>query len=296
MLDFGTNKMLKRYAMTTVSSLLAKSGALAILTVTGLTVPCLADDEANAYGDVKLHAVEQQIVSLAQASEKDISYQDHQKLLDKVSGEIVGSMSNVSDLATLAVWAYLNVHSNEMDGRFINYDHVVRTAFSSALCQIAKQTTPQAEAALWRVARQVNIDGHVSEELADAIGSVTKKKDFRFGERVYTRFQERTLEKLPLAPELAKFRIAVCDELWKHWKSPVKESADVIARATFVIDQDRQFTNIKVVPAYFGKTKDQAAGLQFVETARTALEHCALKEPLPSTLKKVRVEADFYGK
>ncbi|MBX9949469.1 MAG: hypothetical protein K2Y39_09900, partial [Candidatus Obscuribacterales bacterium] len=176
------------------------------------------------------------------------------------------------------------------------YNHVVRTAFSSALSRIGKQATPEAQSALWRVARQVNIDGHISEELCEAMSAATRKKGFAFGDRVYTRFQEPILERLPLSPEIATFRMAVCDELWKHWKSPLEGSVDVSARATFVIDPDRQFTNIKVVPVHFRKTKNQAAGLQFVEAARTALEHCALKNQLPNGLKKVRIEADFYGR
>lgn len=296
-------KKLKEYAPLTVSGIHSpafsiKKCTIAVATFALITIaqPSLAAGDSNVFGDAKLHAVEQQIIKLAEASQKDISYQEHQKLLDKVSQDIVGNISDVSSLATLAIWAYLNVHSDEFDGGFINYNHVVRTAFSSALDCIGRQATPEAQSALWRIAHQVKIDGHVSEELCEAMKAATKKEAFSFGDRVYTRFQDSILERLPLSPEVATFRIAVCDELWKHWKSPVEGSVDVGARATFVIDQDRQFTNIKVVPIYFGKHKNQAAGLQFVEAARTALEHCALKNPLPSALKKVRIEVDFCGR
>lgn len=298
-----SGKMLKEFTPSTVSGIYSravciKTGSIAVATFALLTVlqPSPAEGDSNIYGDAKLHAVEQQIVTLAEASQKDISYQEHQKLLDKVSQDIVGGISDVSSLATLAIWAYLNVHSNEFDGGFINYNHVVRTAFSSALSRIGQQATPEAQSALWRIAHQVNIDGHVSEELSEAMSAATKKEGFRFGDRVYTRFQDSILERLPLSPEIASFRMAVCDELWKHWKSPVEGSVDVSARATFVIDQDRQFTNIKVVPIYIGRTKNQAAGLQFVEAARSALEHCELKNQLPNGLKKVRIEADFCGR
>lgn len=295
------SKMLKEYAPVSGIQRPAfriKTCSIAVATFALITLsqPSPAQGDRNVYGDAKLHAVEQQIVTLAEASQKDISYQEHQKILDKVSEEIVGSITDVSSLATLAIWAYLNVHSNEFDGGFINYNHVVRTAFSSALNRIGQQATPEAQSALWRIAHQVNIDGHVSEELSQAMSAATKKEGFAFADRVYTRFQEPILERLPLSPEIASFRMAVCDELWKHWKSPVEGSVDVSARATFVIDQDRQFTNIKVVPVYMGKNKNQAAGLQFVEAARSALEHCALKNQLPNGLKKVRIEADFYGR
>lgn len=286
----------------------------AALTTTLITIsPAFALPASDVFGGEKLHAIEQQILSLAEASQKDISYQEHQKLLDTVSDQIVAGVTDVSDLATLAIWAYLNVHTNEFDGKYINYNHVVRTAFSSAIAKIGKQVSPEAQAALWRIARQVNLDGHVSEELCEAMSSATAKKEFNFGDRVYTRFHEPILEKLPLSPQLASFRIAVCEELWKHWKSPIMGSddsgvptnradssadgnVDVSARATFVIDQDRQFINIKVVPIYSGKMKKQNAGNRLVEAARSTLEHCALTHPLPDGLKKVRVEADFYGR
>jgi hypothetical protein len=122
------------------------------------------------------------------------------------------------------------------------------------------------------------------------------KKDFLFGDRVYVRFQDPNFQKLPISPELATFRVALCEEIWKHWKSPVSGTAPLFARASFVIDGDRQFTNIKVVPNYLGKEKDQTVALQFVETARSSLEKCAIKEKLPEGVKKVRVEVDFYGR
>jgi hypothetical protein len=261
-----------------------------------LTVlPAFAANEIDVYGDAKLHSVEKEIVSLAEASQKDISYQEHQQILDKVSGKIVGSISDVSQLATLAIWAYLNVHSDEIDEQFINYDHVISTAYSYAILRIGKIGTPAAEAALWKVAHQVNIDAHISEELCEAMSKITKK-DFHFGDRVYVRFQDPNFQKLPMSPELATFRVALCEEIWSHWKAPVAEPVDVIAKATFVIDADRQFTNIKVVPGYFGKKKNQTVAVQFVEAARSALEKCAVREKLPEGVKKVRVEADFYGR
>lgn len=281
-------KYLKRHVRTSVSGFLI--AAMLLFT------PSFAAGETDVYGDAKLHAIEQQIISLAEASEKDISYQEHQKLLDKVAGEIVGGLTDPNQLATLAIWANLNAHSNELDGKFINYNHVINTAYSSAVARIGQLPSSGSEAALWRVAHQVNIDGHVSEELCEAMELATKKKDFRFGDRVYTRFQDKVFDKTPMPPHRAMFRVAVCDELWKNWKSPVANSVDVIARATFVIDGDRQFTNIKVVPVYFGKSRDQASGLQFVDAARSALEHCALKLQLPDGIKKVRIEADFYGR
>jgi hypothetical protein len=258
-------------------------------------LPSFAANEIDVYGDARLHSVEKEIVSLAEASQKDISYQEHQQILDKVSGKIVGSISDVAQLATLAIWAYLNVHSDEVDEQFINYDHVIRTAFSSAIFRIGKLATPASESALWKVAHQVNIDGHVSEELCASMSQITKK-DFLFGDRVYVRFQDPNFRKLPISPELATFRVALCEEIWKHWKSPVSGTAPLCARASFVIDADRQFTNIKVVPNYFGKEKNQTVALQFVEAARSSLEKCAIKEKLPEGVKKVRVEVDFYGR
>lgn len=316
-----SKKMSKNPIKITFTRFLAAIAATILIeaALTGLyaITPALAVPPGDVFGGTKLHAIEQQILSLAEASQKDISYQEHQKLLDTVSDEIVAGVTDLSDLATLAIWAYFNVHSNEFDGKYINYNHVVRTAFSSAIAKIGKQVSPEAQAALLRIARQVNLDGHVSEELCEAMSSATGKKTFTFGDRVYTRFQEPILEKLPLSPELASFRIAVCEELWKHWKSPIKDiddsgvptnrpdrsadaracgNVDVSARATFVIDQDRQFTNIKVVPIYSGKIKNQSAGNQFVEAARSTLEHCALSHQLPDGLKRVRVEVDFYGR
>lgn len=281
-------RKLKNYVRTSFSGFLV--GVMLFV------APTFAAGETDVYGDAKLHAIEQQIISLAEASEKDISYQEHQKLLDRVAGEIVGGLSDPNQLATLAIWANLNAHSNELDGKFINYNHVINTAYSSAVARIGQLSSSGSEAALWRVAHQVNIDGHVSEELCEAMELASKKKDFRFGDRVYTRFPDKVFDKTPMSPQLAAFRVAVCDELWKNWKSPVASSVDVIARATFVIDGDRQFTNIKVVPVYFGKSKDQASGLQFVDAARSALEHCALRHQLPEGIKRVRIEADFYGK
>lgn len=260
-----------------------------------IILPAYAAIEIDVYGDAKLHSIEKEIVSLAEAAQKDISYQEHQQILDKISEKIVGGISDVSQLATLAIWAYLNVHSDEVDEQFINYDHVIRTAFSSAIFRIAKLATPASESGLWKVAHQVNIDGHVSEELCESMSKLTKK-DFLFGDRVYVRFQDPIFQKLPMSPELATFRVALCEEIWKHWKSPVSGAAPLFARATFVIDADRQFTNIKVVPSYFGKEKNQALALQFVEAARSTLEKCAIKEKLPDGVKKVRVEVDFYGR
>jgi hypothetical protein len=254
-----------------------------------------AANEIDVYGDSKLHSVEHEIKTLAEASQKDISYQEHQQILDKVSEKIVGSISDVSQLTTLAIWAYLNVHSDESDEGFINYDHVIRTAFSAAVFRIGKLATPASEGALLKVAHQVNIDGHVSEELCESMSKITKKA-FLFGDRVYVRFQDPIFQKLPMAPEYATFRVALCEEIWKHWKSPVSGAAPLFAKASFVIDSDRQFTNIKVVPSYFGKEKNQAVALQFEEAARSALEKCAIKEKLPEGVKKVRVQADFYGR
>lgn len=255
----------------------------------------IAADDIDVYGDAKLHRVEQEIITLAKAASDEISYQDHQQILDKVSAKIVGGISDVSQLATLAIWADLNVYSNEFDGGYINYNHVIRTAFSSAVFRIGKLATPTSEAALWKIAHQVNIDGHVSEEICESMSKITKK-DFLFGDRVYVRFQDRSFQKLPMSPEYATFKVALCEEIWKHWKSPVTGAAPLFARASFVIDGDRQFTNIKVVPNYFGKEKNQALALQFVEAARSTLEKCAIKEKLPADVKKVRVEVDFYGR
>ncbi len=268
---------------------------LPILTLINIASASFAADEADVYGDAKLHSVEQEIVKLAEASEKDISYQEHQKLLDAVSEKFVGGISDVSQLATLAIWATLNVHSNESDEKFINYDHVIRTAYSHAIFRISKIGTPAAESALWKVAHQVNIDGHVSEELCESMSQITKK-DFLFGDRVYVHFQDSAFQKLPMSPEYAIFRVALCEEIWKHWKAPVSGSVALCARASFVIDSDRQFTNIKVVPNYFGKEKNQALALQFEEAARSALQKCAIKEKLPEGFKKVRVQVDFYGR
>ncbi len=268
---------------------------LPILALINIAPASFATDEVNVYGDSKLHNVEQEIVKLAEASEKDVSYQEHQKILDTVSEKIVGGITDASQLATLAVWATLNVHSDESDEKFINYDHVIRTAFSAAVSRIGKSATPSAESALWKVAHQVNIDGHVSEELCETMSQITKK-DFLFGDRVYVRFQDSAFQKLPMPPEYATFRVALCEEIWKNWKAPVAESVEVIAKASFVIDADRQFTNIKVVPSYFGKEKNQTLALQFEEAARSALQKCAIKEKLPEGVKKVRVQVDFYGR
>ncbi len=268
---------------------------LPIVALTTILTRAAVAGEVDVYGDTKLHTVEQEIVKLAKASEQDISYQEHQQILDKVSGKLVGSITDVNQLATLAIWATLNEHSNEFDGKFINYNDVISAAFSSAVFQIGKLATPAAESALWKVAHQVNIDGHVSEELCESMSQITKKK-FLFGDRVYVRFQDAAFQKLPMPPEYATFRVALCEEIWKSWKAPVSESVPLFAKASFVIDSDRQFTNIKVVPNYFGKEKNQTLALQFEEAARSALQKCAIKEKMPDGVKKVRVQVDFYGR
>lgn len=269
--------------------------SLPSLALMSLATASFGAGEIDVYGDTKLHTVEQEIVKLAEASEKDVSYQEHQQILDKVTGKIVGSITDANQLATLAIWATLNAHSNEFDGKFINYNDVISTAFSSAVSQIGKLATPAAESALWKVAHQANIDGHVSEELCESMSQVTKK-NFLFGDRVYVRFQDAAFQKLPMPPEYATFRVALCEEIWKRWKAPVSESVPLFAKASFVIDSDRQFTNIKVIPNYFGKEKNQTLALQFEEAARSALEKCAIKEKLPQGVKKVRVQVDFYGR
>ncbi len=269
-------------------------GIAAILAIV-CTTASHSSEAADVFGDAKLHRIEQEIVTLAQESRKDISYQEHQKLLDTVSEKIVGGMSDVSSLATLAIWADLNSFSNALENGNINYNHVISTAFSSAIAKIGNSKRPDAETALWRIAHQVNIDGHVSEELCQAMSSITKK-EFLFGDRVYVRFKDKEFQKLPMSPENATFKVALSEELWKHWKSPVAGSVNLCARATFVIDSDRQITNIKVVPFYFGKQKNQTAALQFQDAARSALEHCSIKEALPNGMSKVHLEVDFYGR
>lgn len=267
--------------------LLLASASLAVISAHAAPV-------VDVFGDAKLHHIEQQIVTLAQESRKDISYQDHQKLLDTVSEKIVGGMSDVSSLATLAIWANLNCCSNELENGNINYNHVIRTARDAAICKLGASKDGRAEETLWRVAHQMYINGRLSEELCEAMSNITKK-EFRFGDRVYVRLKDQELQKLPMSPENATFRVALCEELWKHWKSPVAGSVDLCVRATFVIDSDRQITNMKVVPIYFGRQKNQAAALQFQEAARSTLEHCSIQEPLPNGMTKVHMEVDFYG-
>ncbi len=268
---------------------------LALFACASFAGASFAADLNDVYGSPQLHRIEQEIVKLAEESKKDLSYQEHQSILDKVSEKIVGGITDVSQLANLAIWANHNVYSDEFEGGYINYNHVIRTAFSAAIARIGNLAAPGAESALWKVAHQVNIDGHISEELCESMSKVTKK-EFLFGDRVYVRFQDKNFQKLPMPIEYATFKMALCDEIWKHWKSPVAGNAALFARASFLIDADRQFTNIKVVPTYFGKEKNQTVALQFEEAARSTLEKCAIKEKLPEGLKKVRVEADFYGR
>ncbi len=192
-----------------------------------------AAGEVDVYGDSKLHSVEQEIVKLAEASEKDVSYQEHQQILDKVSEKIVGSITDVDQLATLAIWATLNAHSNEFDGKFINYNDVIGAAFSAAVFKIGRSATPQPNQHCGKVAHQANIDGHISEELCESMSQITKK-NFLFGDRVYVRFQDSAFQKLPMPPQYAAFRVTLCEETWKRWKAPVAESVGVIAKASFV--------------------------------------------------------------
>jgi len=253
----------------------------------------LAQNERDVYGDARMHAVQKEIVDFAEASRKDISYQEHEKLLEKIAALVQSKVTSADDLATLAIWAILNGYPKTVEGGYINYDDVIRHARSTAIAALGKKANPEAEAALWRVAHQTNIDGHDSEELCDAMSQV-KKSNFQFGDRVYVRFSDAALDKTPMSAQNASFRVALCEELWNQWKAPA--GGDVIALASFVVDADRQITNVKVSPKYFGKSKNAELGLQFAEAARTALNKCALKQQLPKGMNKVRVQADFYGR
>lgn len=238
--------------------------------------------------------LEKSIVTLANEAKKDLSYQDHQKLIDKVSTETVGSINDPDVLANIAIWANFNTYSNEFDEGYINYNHIVRTARSSAIAKLGDLATPAAEAALWRVAHQVNIDGHLSEEMCDAMTKI-RKKPFLFGERIYVHFLDPIFEKQPLKPEIASFRIKLCEEIWSKWKAPTIKHAGVIAKATFIIDGDRQITNVKVLPMYFGKEKNAANAQQFTDAARSTLEKCTIQDHFPEGVKKVKMAVDFYG-
>lgn len=268
--------------------------AFLLLAATTLApAPIQAAEEADAYGDTRLHQVEKEILALAEESRKDISYQEHAKLLEKAASEVKAKVTGPHDLATLAVWATLSGYPNTVGEGYINYDQVVKQARTTAIDCLGKMGNADAESALWRIAHQTNLDGHDSEELCEAMSRI-KKKDFLFGDRVYVHFLDPALEKTPLSAENAAFRIALCDELWKHWKAP--GGSDAIAQATFVVDGDRQFTNVKVTPKYFGKSKNAELGLQYTEAARTALNKCALKQQLPKGMNKARVQVDFYGR
>lgn len=282
---------MKRRNLESGKFLLAAFLLFATANVTPTNV--FADEPANVYGDTRLHQVEQDIIALAEESRKDISYQEHGKILEKVAGEVQAKVTAPQDLATLAIWAILNGYPRTVDNGYINYDQVIRQARSTAIDTLGKIGTAEAESALWRIAHQTNIDGHDSEELCEAMSKI-KKKDFLFGDRVYVHFLDPVLEKTPLSAEKAAFRIALCKELWKHWKSP--GGTDVIAQATFVVDADRQFTNVKVTPKYIGKAKNAELGLQFTEAARTALNKCALTQQLPAGINKARIQVDFYGR
>lgn len=282
---------MKRQAL--VLNKLLLTGLLLFSSTITLSSNGLANEPVDAYGDARLHLVEKEIVGLAEESRKDITYQEHGKILEKAASAVTAKVTAPQDLATLAIWAVLNGYPSKVDDGYINYDQVIRQARSTAIANLGKIGNTEAESALWRVVHQTNIDGHDSEELCEAMSQI-RKKDFLFGDRVYVHFLDQALEKTPLSAENAAFRIALCEELWKHWKSP--GGTDAIAQATFIVDADRQITNVKVTPRYFGKTKNAELGLQFTEAARTALNKCALKQQLPAGINKARVQVDFYGR
>ncbi len=272
----------------------SKNNLAAIVLALSLATSTFAADTKDVYGDAHLHQIEKEICSLAEESKKDISYQEHEKILIKVSNDLVGNITALPDLAALAIWANLNVHSNEYVGGFINYNHVIRTARSAAINNIGKSTSPDAEATLWKVVHQITLSGKNAEELEAQMSAITKK-DFKFKGRLDIHFEDAAFQKLPMTPEFATFRTALCEELWKHWSTQTTQEKTIMAITTFVIDSDRQITNIKVITTHLGKEKDKARALKFEEAARTALEKCAIKDALPSGIKKIRMQVDFYG-
>ncbi len=176
---------MKRQAL--VLNKLLLTGLLLFSSTITLSSNGLANEPVDAYGDARLHLVEKEIVGLAEESRKDITYQEHGKILEKAASAVTAKVTAPQDLATLAIWAVLNGYPSKVDDGYINYDQVIRQARSTAIANLGKIGNTEAESALWRVVHQTNIDGHDSEELCEAMSQI-RKKDFLFGDRVYVHF------------------------------------------------------------------------------------------------------------
>lgn len=256
-----------------------------------------AEQESDIFGGPKLHAIEKQIESIAIANNAKPGKQAEEELQKQLSN-ILDSIKDPMDLATLATWSELNSPSNEYKKGLVDYGQIMSDVQSSCIGLISRIGGPSADSALKEVIYQSNIDGHKSEELRASMSSLHKKQ-WEFPVRVYVGFSDKKLSETPLKIQSATYRYEVCRDLWKAWwkehpeSKPPLERGNINTQLTALANGQISHLKVEAVP-------DSITGAKFDEQQVKVVEDLVRKaiegKTLPPGIKRVKVSIDFWGR
>lgn len=251
--------------------------------------------ESDIFGGPRLHAIEQQLNSIALANNAKPRKKTEEELQNEIH-KILDSVENPGDLATLAIWTELNYPSNEVKAGLVDYGQIMIDIQETCIGRISQLGRPAAEEALKEVIYQSNIDGHKSETLRDAMSGL-HKKEWEFPVRVYVSFEDKRLDKTPLQLDRATYRYEVCRALWKGWqeKSNPKDLAERGSiDATVVV-----LANGRVAKLTTEVTPDSSTHSRIDEKYEKVVQLLVRNvfegRPLPDGIKRLKLNISFNG-